>query len=126
MKFEHVLQIYWLKGFFFSGKLFYFNLTLESFFSKLPGLGLAHQLNFIKRFELTFFYYSLNQDKLNNYLTRTTKKYLKAINIFLSQINNVNNQIKYLHKLNIIYSYLIKSYKGYCHALGKPVKGQRT
>ena len=31
-----------------------------------------------------------------------------------------------LKRLNIIRLYLIKSYRGKCHALGKPTKGQRT
>ena len=31
-----------------------------------------------------------------------------------------------MHRLNIIRLYLIKSYRGRCHALGKPTNGQRT
>lgn len=38
----------------------------------------------------------------------------------------MNNTVKSLSYLNIVRLYLIKSYKGYCHALGKPVNGQRT
>ena len=49
-----------------------------------------------------------------------------SINIILSQITSVNNQINDLKKLNIIRLYLIKSYRGKAHAIGKPVKGQRT
>ena len=36
------------------------------------------------------------------------------------------NWVAHLKKLHIIRKYLIKSYSGYCHALGKPVRGQRT
>jgi len=50
----------------------------------------------------------------------------KPINIIYSQINSVNNQRQDLHRLNIIRLYLIKSYRGRCHALGKPVRSQRT
>jgi ribosomal protein S13 len=58
--------------------------------------------------------------KLNNSSITT------PINIIFSQINSVNNQIPDLKKLNILRLFLTKSYRGRCHALGKPVKGQRT
>ena len=41
-------------------------------------------------------------------------------------LNTVNNRLDDLYKLNIIRLYLIKSYRGRAHALGKPVRGQRT
>jgi ribosomal protein S13 len=59
---------------------------------------------------------------------QNTKKLplINPINIIYSQINSVNNQLTELTRLNIIRLYLIKSYKGRSHALGKPVRGQRT
>ena len=39
MRFEHILQIYWTKGFFYGGKLFYINQTFEELFKQTPGLG---------------------------------------------------------------------------------------
>jgi len=48
------------------------------------------------------------------------------INIIFSQINTVNNIVFDLKRLNILRKFLIKSYIGRCHALGKPVRGQRT
>ena len=51
---------------------------------------------------------------------------VNPLNIIFSQINSVNNQITELKRLNILKLYLIRSYKGKCHALGKPVRGQRT
>ena len=48
------------------------------------------------------------------------------LNIIFSQINSVNNNILALKKLKIARMYLVKSYKGRCHAIGKPVNGQRT
>ena len=48
------------------------------------------------------------------------------LNHYYSQVSSVNNTIFDLQKLNIIRLYLIKSYRGKCHALGKPVNGQRT
>lgn len=43
-----------------------------------------------------------------------------------SQINSVNNQLPELKRVNILRLYLTRSYRGKCHALGKPVRGQRT
>jgi len=60
------------------------------------------------------------------YSSISNKKLVKTLNIIFSQINNVNSTIIELHKLHIVRKYLIKSYQGYCHALGKPVRGQRT
>jgi hypothetical protein len=56
----------------------------------------------------------------------SSKTVIKSINILFSQINNVNSTISNLQKLYVLRKYLIKSYQGYCHFLGKPVRGQRT
>lgn len=70
--------------------------------------------------------YYTNLFYLINYSTRFHKKLTKTLNIIFSQINNVNTNLFELKKLNIIKKYLIRSYQGYCHAIGKPVRGQRT
>ena len=129
MKFEHILQVYWSKGFFFGGKLFYTNnLNYNTIFNThLFGFGYRFKTALTKRLELTTFslYYS-NLYYLADYCLLFHKKFLKVINIILSQISNVNLSLKELQKLNIIRKFLIKSYSGYCHAIGKPVRGQRT
>lgn len=51
---------------------------------------------------------------------------LTPLNIIFSQVNSVNNQVPELKRLSVLKGFLIRSYKGKCHALGKPVKGQRT
>jgi len=51
---------------------------------------------------------------------------IEPLNIIFSQVNSVNNSIEDIKKLNILRLYLIKSYRGRCHALGKPTRGQRT
>jgi ribosomal protein S13 len=82
---------------------------------------------FIKRFELTTFSKTMFKHVfLLNYLNYSFRKSIKSINIIFSQVNNVNSFIGELKKLNIIRKYLIKSYQGYCHLVGKPVRGQRT
>lgn len=125
MKFEHVLQIYWTKGFFFGGNLFYYNQTLSSLQDNTPGL--KHKVNhlLIQRFELTL----LAPQKtvlIPTYEAQSLKIVSKPLNVFLSQVHTVNNTYTDLLRLRIMQSYLIKSYRGRCHAIGKPVKGQRT
>ena len=125
MRFEDILQIYWTKGFFYGGKLFYFNLTFNKLFTALPGLNNLMKKKLIARFELT------NEVKtgdflVNNLPNNTKTSLLRPLNIIFSQVNTVNNRPLDVIKLSIIRSYLIKSYRGRCHALGKPVRGQRT
>jgi len=129
MKFEHILQVYWSKGFFFAGKLFYTNkLTLSNLLKhNLYGLNNSFKRLLIKRLELTtFVYYYTNLFYFVNYLSHSHKRVIKTINIIFSQVNNVNASLLEQKKLNIIRKYLLKSYQGYCHLLGKPVRGQRT
>ena len=126
MRFEHILQIYWTKGFFFGGQLFYFDQTINDLMRYTPGLGYGTKQIFKKRFELTYFFQNEYREKLNIYQEEKNKSMLGPLNVLFSQINSVNNCLPDVHKLKIIRLYLIKSYKGRCHALGKPVRGQRT
>ena len=126
MRFEHILQIYWTKGYFFGGKLFYFDQSFNELFEQTPGLGPKTKMLFKKRFELTYFLQRRKKENLMNYQTHDFRSIDRPINIIYSQINSVNNQSPELYRLAIIRLYLIKSYKGRCHALGKPVRGQRT
>jgi ribosomal protein S13 len=79
----------------------------------------------VKRFELTFL---LGKPSIliGEYNEKTSKRMLKSMNTVFSQIASVNYTMDSLKKLNIIRLYLVKTYKGKCHALGKPVRGQRT
>ena len=125
MKFEHVLQIYWTKGFFFGGNLFYTNQTLKSFLYQTPALAVKTKKLLTERFELTYFN-KYPEIIIPNYESKTKKIILKPLNIFLSQVHTVNNKYLDLLRLIIMRMYLIKSYRGRCHAIGKPVHGQRT
>ena len=94
-------------------------------FLNTPGLGIASRKKILNRLEIPN---TLNSSKTNvtdlskiSNLTLTT-----PLNIIFSQINSVNNQVPDIKKLNILRLFLTKSYRGRCHALGKPVKGQRT
>lgn len=126
MRFEHILQIYWTKGYFYGGKLFYVENTFEELFKQTPGLGKTIQNKFKNRFELDYFLKTRKNELLLNYQKTNHTPLNKPINIIFSQINSVNNQIPEIHRLNVIRLYLIKSFRGRCHALGKPVRGQRT
>jgi len=129
MRFEHILQVYWSKGFFFAGKLYYTNkLNYKVFFTNnLYGLNKQFTKVLTQRLELTTYSRFLSKTFfLQKYLTLHFKNYTKTINVILSQINNVNATVEQLQKINILRKYLIKSYQGYAHFTGKPVRGQRT
>ena len=95
--------------------------------NNLIGLGYKFKNNIIQRLELTTFYLNYSQSiPLIVYSNNTFKKIIKTLNIIFSQINNVNSTTQELKKFNILRKYLVHFYQGYCHSIGKPVRGQRT
>ena len=123
MKFEHVLQIYWTKGFFFGGTLFYTNQTMSTLLYQTPGLSHKFQNLLEQRFELKCL---VKTELLPSYELHSSRIITKPLNIILSQVHTVNNKYRDLHRLILIRLYLIRTYRGRCHAIGKPVRGQRT
>lgn len=121
MKFEQLLQIYWSRGFLYGGKVKNFNITLNTLFQEAPGINQESKIKMIKRFEFNFLIFKPSQS-LNTF----SLDQRKILNMYLSQLISINNNIFELIKYNIIRLYLIKTFRGRCHALGKPVKGQRT
>lgn len=121
MKFEQLLQIYWSRGFLYGGKVKNFNVNIKSFFSENPGLAEKSKLQMIKRFEFNFLKIDLTKTFL--YLPLDQRK---IINMYLSQLISINNGIFELIRYNLVRLYLIKTFRGRCHALGKPSRGQRT
>ena len=121
MKFEQLLQIYWSRGFLYGGKVKNFNINLNTFFEENPGLAKKSKTQFIQRFELNHFLFNKTKTFLSLPLDQR-----KIINMYLSQIISINNSIFELIKYNLIRLYLIKTFRGRCHALGKPSRGQRT
>jgi len=126
MKFEHIVHIYWTKGFFYGGSQFYFNKTPEELIHLLPGLGTYITRILITRFELTYFRRNYWNSKLITYQNMKKISIIWPLNLIFSQINSVNNVATDVLILKILKLYLIKSYRGRCHFLGKPVRGQRT
>lgn len=120
MKFEQLLQIYWSRGFLYGGKVRNFNCDIKEFFEENSGLSVKSKIQFIKRFELDYFFY---EEK--NFMELPLDR-RKIINMYLSEITSINSSIFDLLRFNFIRSYLIKTYKGRCYALGKPARGQRT
>lgn len=121
MKFEQLLQIYWSRGFLYGGKVQNFNINLKTLFLENTGMADKSKKKFIKRFELNYFKFSKSQTFLMLPLDQR-----KIINMYLSQIISINNNIFEIIKYNMIRLYLIKTFRGRCHALGKPSRGQRT
>lgn len=121
MKFEQLLQIYWSRGFLYGGKVKNFNINLKYFFNENLGLAEKSKKQFVQRFELNFFL--LNKDQVFSNLSLEQRK---IINMYLSQLTSINNSIFEIIKYNLIRLYLIKTFRGRCHALGKPCRGQRT
>ena len=87
----------------------------------MGGLGLVTKIKILKRFELNLLYIN----HFNTFL-EYDKDTRKLINILLSQITSVNNQISEIQKSNLIRLYLTKTFRGRAQALGKPSRGQRT
>jgi len=69
---------------------------------------------------------NVNTTLVNEFNTFFKKEIVGFLNHYYSQVASVNNTVHELRRVRIIRLYLVKSYKGYCHALGKPVHGQRT
>jgi len=121
MKFEQLLQIYWSRGFLYGGKVKTFNINLKTLIYDNSGISFKSQIKFIKRFELNYFLHDKSQ-----IFSSLPIENRKIINMYLSQIASINNNIFEIIKYNLIRLYLIKSFRGRCHALGKPSRGQRT
>ena len=121
MKFEHVLKIYWSKGFLFTSRLSPYDVSYKDFLKHIGGLGWETKLKLIKRFELNHIQKDRNISLLD--LEAST---VKSLNILLSQITSVNNQISELVRFHLIRLYLTKTMRGKAQALGKPSRGQRS
>lgn len=121
MKFEQVLQIYWTKGFLYSGKVLPFDSNWWSFCNEVGGLGRTTRVKFVRRFELHHFFYNKRKSfgELDSGIHR-------SINLILSKMSSLNYKSSEIQYLNLVRLYLIKSYRGRAQALGKPSRGQRT
>jgi len=125
MRFENIIQIYWSKGFFFGGNLYYFDKSVKNLVDLMPGFNKKFYFLIRDRFELTV-RFGLRYVLIPDYELSHNKTISIPFNLILSRVNSVNNNHSELVRLNIIRLYLIKSYRGRSHAIGKPVRGQRT
>ena len=121
MKFEHVLQIYWSKGFLMSGQLQNFHTSFHNLFVIPKGCAKSTKNALIQRFE----HYKLAKNPYQSLHILGTVVTL-SLNILFSQTSNVNSSITEVVKHNTIRLYLIKTTRGRAQALGKPSRGQRT
>ena len=125
MKFENILHIYWTKGIFICTKLYYFDDKLSKIISVSPGINNSFSGMICKRFEMANFIKNSNKS-ITEHETVYNISLKRSINSIISQVLSVNNNISYLIRLRLIYQLLTKTYIGKCHAVGKPVRGQRT
>ena len=121
MKFEHVLHIYWSKGFLISGKLQSFQTSFNDMFYKPGGFSWPMKLLLVDRFE----FHALRRNP-NQPISSLAPFFVMTLNIMFSQLTSVNNAVVDLTKYNLLRLYLIKTTRGRSHALGKPSRGQRT
>lgn len=77
----------------------------------------------MKRFELGFTRFYPNK---NYNLALLSLDQRKIINMYLSQMTSVSNEIDTLMRYNLIRLYLTKTFRGRAQAIGKPSRGQRT
>lgn len=94
-------------------------------FHLTPGIGRSFRHGILKRLELDN-RLSVNLTPVTSFKRIYKIEVVNFLNQYYSQVNSVNNVISDLQRLNIIRLYLIKSYKGKCHSIGKPSNGQRT
>ena len=105
--------------------MFYTNKTFEGVFSNTPGLKVLSQKRILSRLEVPHSITTLSSTVDEN-IAKHKSSIVSPLNILFSQINSVNNRVAELKRVNVLRLFLIKSYRGKCHALGKPVRGQRT
>jgi ribosomal protein S13 len=110
---------------FFGGRLFYTNRSLRNVFLHIFGLGKLFSLLIFSRLELNFSI-KVFASNLNNFKHAFKREIIHFFNSLFSQINSVNNIYSELKQLNIVRLYLVRTSRGICHAIGKPVRGQRT
>lgn len=121
MKFEHVLQIYWSKGFLTNGKLQSFNTSFKMLFLEPKGASRSTQQTLIQRFEL----YTLIR-KPDQLISKIGIFLPDSLNLLFSKITSINHSVFDLTRYSLLRLYLIKTTRGRSHALGKPSRGQRT
>ena len=121
MKFEHVLQIYWSKGFLINGKLQGFQTPLKDVFKSPGGFNWSTHHQLIKRFEL----FSILK-RFDTPLSQVSPTFTTSLNLMFSDLTSINDTVFDLTRYNLLRLYLIKTTRGRSHALGKPARGQRT
>jgi ribosomal protein S13 len=128
MRFDHVLSAYWPKGFFFGGQLFYFDKTIDEVLARAPGLGRYTRSKLVDRYELDYFLQCEPGLNLLNFQEQGSepKEFLQSLNKMMSEISSVNELRHMKHERALRKLYLLRTYRGRCHAQGKPTRGQRT
>lgn len=120
MKFEQLLQMYWGRGFLYGGVIVPFEETSFSLFTVLPGFARRSSINLITRLEYSWFF-----NKRQSCL-KLEDEDRNVINVYLCQITSIHHSINEGVRLCGVRLYLIKSFRGWRQAAGRPSRGQRT
>lgn len=105
--------------------MFFFKQTPTTLLKTTSGLGPVFKLRLNERFELKYVYVDPTVF-LDDCERLTKRRILFPLNVIFSQVYPVNFCLEDLHRLIILRQYLSRTYRGRCHAIGKPVRGQRT
>lgn len=121
MKFEHVLQIYWSKGFLINGKLQGFQTSFKYLLRLSGGFNWPTIKLLVNRFELfrTFKHY-------DQPIQDVSPTFPESLNLLFSRLTSINSTVFDVMRYALLRLYLIKTTRGRSHALGKPSRGQRT
>ena len=105
----------------FNNTLEPFNTPLKTLFKNTNIVGESTINLLVERFEVR----DIITDRQFT-LVGEGSEILNAVNTFFSQFSSVNGRIRALQRLILIRLFLIKTFRGRSHALGKPSRGQRT
>jgi ribosomal protein S13 len=121
LKSDQLILVYWARGLYYNSRVVEFIHSLHNFLSLNAGINVSSLNILLKRLEINKQNFGL---KLNLLAFSTQQQY--ALNNELSAVASTNYPVRMLYRFNILKLFFIRSYKGICHILGKPVHGQRT
>lgn len=121
MKLDYLLQFYWPKGLFYMNKHFICKTFIYTYLKSLHFFSFYHNNFFLLRLEKP-----MNGFFLKNPNITVPPLSLTHLNFLLVSFFPILTNPITVMRLKIVLFYLIKTTGGRSHALGKPVKAQRT
>jgi len=112
------------KGIYINSSLVYYKAL--SYYKLIRVIDFMNKFIFFSFLRRAEFQYRPNNIEMINRDQGTSRKLLQYFNVELLRMSPPYKTSSNLLGLHILRKYLIKSHAGRCHALGKPVRGQRT